>query len=577
MSPAERRARPARVALALVVLAGAAPAGAAPVDDERLLAAEDEAGAWLSYGRGYAQRRFSPLGEIDRDNVARLRPAWIAQTGIPGTFQATPLVADGTMYLSIPGGHVAALDAATGAERWRYLHPEPTRKTCCGRSNRGVALGYGKVFVATPDAQLVALARDTGEVVWKTPLAGDDTALGAAMAPLVAAGKVFVGVTGAGYAAGMISSGTLLDGVEQQHRGTRGGRGYLVALDAESGVETWRWYSIPETGWEGDFVAETPGGTPLPRDLAAERAAAPGHRDAWSGGGASVWTTPAYDPELGLLYVGTGNAAPQFDGAARPGDNLYASSVVAIDVGDGSTRWHFQQVPHDLWGYDVASPVALFSWDGPNGRRRALGQAGKTGWLYILDRRSGELLVRSDPFVPQRNLFAPLGTEGVVIAPGPAGGASWSPIAVDAGRGLAFVAGIHMPMRYRRRPAATPGEADTFSARPAHGEATHGTLTAIELATGAVRWQVTTPDPLVGGTLATAGGLVFTGEGRGLLRAFHSDSGEALWEFRCGAGVNAPPVSYEAGGRQHIAVAAGGHQLFGYPLGDAVIAFTLPE
>ncbi len=577
MSRPRTAALPAIAAtVAVLLLGGGGAADADPVDDERLRAAEREPGAWLSYGRGYLQQRFSPLAEIDQSSIRELRPAWIAQTGIASTFQATPLVADGVMYVSAPGGHVLALDAATGEERWRYTQPPPERGVCCGLTNRGVALGYGKVFVATPDARLVALGRDSGAVVWVAALAEENTALGAAMAPLVAAGQVIVGVTGAGYARGMIASGNLLDGVEQQ-AGKRGGRGYLVALDAATGKEQWRWYSIPETGWEGGYVAETPGGTPLHRDPDAERARAADYPDAWAGGGASVWTTPAYDPALGLLYVGTGNAAPQFDGQTRPGDNLYASSVVALDIASGARRWHFQQVPHDLWGYDVASPVALFDWEGPQGRRKALGQAGKTGWLYVLDRESGELLVRSEPFVPQRNLFAPLTPEGVTIAPGPAGGASWSPIAVDPVRNLAFVAALHLPMRYTRHPSGTPGAPDTFSARPQKGEASHGTLTAIDLSTGAKRWQSKTPDPLVGGVLATAGGVVFTGEGRGVLSAFHSETGERLWEFRCGAGVNAPPVSYKAAGRQYIAVAAGGHKLFGFPLGDAVIAFALAD
>ena len=423
----------------------------------------------------------------------------------------------------------------------------------------------------------MALDRESGARLWSVALAPDsDKALGAAMAPLVAGGRVFVGVSGAGYARGMIANQSLLDGVTQQQPGA-GGRGYLLALDAESGEEHWRWYSIPERGWEGSFVAETPGGSALPRDLERERSLLADSGDAWRGGGATVWTTPAYDPELGLLYLGTGNAAPQFDGDARPGDNLYASSIVALDFETGTLRWHFQQVPHDLWGYDVASPPALFTFEGAEGRRRALGQAGKTGWLYLLDRKSGDLLLRSEPFVPQRNLFAALVPEGVTIAPGPAGGASWSPIAIDAGRALAFVAALHLPMRYTRHPAPNGDERDRFSAKPVEGEPRYGTLSAIDLHTGGLRWQTQTPNPLVGGVLATAGGLVFTGEGSGVLQAFDSDDGEKLWEFRCGAGVNAPPVSYEMDGTQYIAVAAGGHSLFGYPTGDAVIAFRLGD
>lgn len=566
-----QRAAAAALAGALWLCGSCSPAEPTTpaVDDARLLAAELEAESWLLYGRGYAQQRFSPLAAVTRANVDQLRPAWSYRSGIDATYQTTPLVADGTLYATLPGGHVVALDAATGAVRWRYNHALAAPKPCCGPANRGAALGYGKVFVAAPDAQVLALDRANGSVVWRTALAPPDGALGASMAPVVYAGKVFVGVTGAGYEGP--AEATLTDLVDLRER--PGGRGYLAAFDAETGNEVWRWYSIPEAGWEGRFTASGPGGEPLGRDLAGERERLPQSGEAWRGGGGSVWGTPAVDPELGLIYFGTGNPSPFADPAARPGDNLYTASLVALDARTGALRWYSQLVPHDRWGYDIATPAVLLDWIGADPPRPAVAQATKSGFLYVFDRATGELLVRSEPFVPQDNLFAAPTAEGVRIAPGAAGGASWSPVAYDPTTGWAYVAGLHLPMRYR---VVSEGGSALHTELEPLLEERAGTLTAIDTKDGRVRWQVETELPLVGGVLVTAGGLVFTGQGSGFLTAYDAATGEALWQWEFPAGVNAPPITYALPPDQYIAVAVGGHKLFGFPTGDRLVAFALP-
>jgi PQQ-dependent dehydrogenase (methanol/ethanol family) len=356
--------------------------------------------------------------------------------------------------------------------------------------------------------------------------------------------------------------------------------GFYAAFDASTGKRLWQFDSTPATGWEGEFRLATPDGAPLERDIAQEKASFPQHRDAWKRGGGSAWTTPAVDPALGMVFLGVGNPSPQMDDVTRPGDNLYTVSLVALDVETGAVRWHYQQVPHDMWGYDVASPPVLIEVDVEGKPRAAVAQAGKTGWLYVLDRSTGALLYKSEPFVPQSNLFKRPTAEGIVIAPGGGGGANWSPTSFDPRTGLAYVAALHMPMRYtvREIPATADKPAVHYtSLEPADGPR-WGTLSAIDTrARGHIRWQVKTPEPLLGGVLATAGNLVFTGEGNGNFSAFHAPTGERLWQFNCGAGVNAPPISYAIDGKQYIAVAAGGSAIFGFRQGESLIVFALPD
>jgi glucose dehydrogenase len=575
------------------------------VDDARLLGAAAERTSWLTYGRDYSNQRFSPLAQIQAGNVARLRPAWVFQSGVSATFQATPIVVDGVMYLSLPFNHVVALDAANGKELWRYQHKRRTDKMCCGPGNRGVAVAYGKVFLGTVDARLIALDQNTGKPVWDVPLvedtageteraeqlAADDplrksrvtgsTGVGASMAPLVFRGKVIIGITGVGYGLHLDSDrpgaplGAVVGIAGQSQRA-----GFYAAFDAKTGRRLWQFDSTPASGWEGEFRTTTPDGAPLDRNIEQEKATLAQHRDAWKRGGGSAWTTPAVDPQLGLVFLGVGNPSPQMDDVTRPGDNLYTVSLVALDVETGALRWYYQQVPHDMWGYDVASPPLLIDVQHDGASVPAVAQAGKTGWLYVLDRRDGRLLYKSEAFVPQSNLFKRPTAEGVVIAPGGGGGANWSPLSYDPRTGLVYVPGLHMPMRYTVReipPTADKPALRYTSLEPVDGPR-WGTLSAIDTrARGRIRWQVQTPEPLLGGVLATAGDVLFTGEGNGNFSAFHARTGQRLWQFNCGAGVNAPPVTYQVGGRQYIAVAAGGNAVFGFKQGEAVIAFALPD
>ena len=576
----------------------------AAVTDARLLDAGTDANDWLMNGRTYAADRFSPLTAVNTGNVRKLAPAWIYQTGKPATFQATPLVADGVLYLSEPMSGVTALDAKTGAKLWHYEYKPITKKLCCGPANRGVGLGYGKVFVATVDAHLVALDARTGKLAWDVTMAtaaegtaesnammkgvGNDASrqasgqsgFGANSAPLVYDGKVFAGVVGVGYGLHLESErpGAPL-GTVVGLAGKYGASGFLAAFDAQTGKRVWQW-DTTQPGWEGDFVEKTAYGVPLPRDVAHEKADAAENKDAWKYGGGSMWNTPALDPALGLLYFGTGNPSPQATGVGRPGDNLWSVALVALDVKTGALRWGFQQVPHDLWGYDVASPAALFDVTIGGKSIPAVGEASKIGWYFVNDRRDGKLLFKSQPFVPQAHLFEAPTPQGVTASPGVGGGASWSPAAVDARKGIAYVAAMHLPTTFKTAelPAADGKPAVPYTTAEPADVPRFGTLTALDLAHGgSILWQAKTPRPLVGGTLATAGGLVFTGEGNGDFDAFDAATGAKLWRFACGAGVNAPPITYAVEGRQYVAVAAGGSAIWGYPQGDALMVFALPE
>ena len=599
------QARKALVAgLGFITLA--VPVSAAPVDDARLRGADSDQAGWMTYGRDYANQRFSPLDQINRETVQDLVPRWIYQTGVSATFQATPLEVDGVIYLSMPFDHVAAIDAKTGRELWRYEHKRTTPQMCCGPANRGVSVGYGKVFIGTVDGRLIALDAATGKMVWDIGLTNetgpseataqlkDDKALegmkatgstgaGVNMAPLLVNGKVIVGITGVGYGLHLESgrpNAPLGGEVVVGFAGDYGRPGFYAAFDVETGRRVWQFDTIAKTGWEGDFRTTTPDGVPLHRDVARERAELAKFPEAAKHGGGSAWTTPAFDPQTGVLFVGTGNPSPQMEDSSRPGDNLYSVSLVALDAETGKMKWQFQQVPHDLWGYDVASPPVLFDLPSDHGVIPAVGQASKLGWFYVLDRNSGALIYKSEPFVPQENLFAQPTVEGVTISPGAPGGATWTPSAFDPSTGLAFVAAIHMPTRYVRHqmPAAADKPALPYTTlEPVNGPV-WGTLSAISTRdAGKIRWQYKSDRPLVGGVLATAGGLAFTGEGDGYLDAFDAETGKLLWRFQCGAGVNAPPITYEVDGVQYVAVAAGGSAIFGFKQGDALVVFALPK
>ena len=326
---------------------------------------------WPLYGRTYDNQRFSPLSQVNSGNVDRLRLAWRFNTGKFGSFQTSPIIRDGVMYITIPYNDVIALRADTGKLLWRYRHDLADKSFCCGPANRGPALTADRVYSVTIDARLIALERNTGKLLWDVeitdtdagkaeqldPLLGVDELQGAKqsgqtgytanLAPQVFAGKVLVGISGAGYGLHMDleQEGEYVLSVGGLSGGGHGLRGFIVAYDTETGKEIWRWYSTAESGWQGKWRKETRYGVTLNRDLRAERRANKTYADTWRYGGGSIFTTPAIDPELGLIYIGTGNPSPQMDDSTRPGDNLYTVSLVALEADTGKLRWHYQQVP----------------------------------------------------------------------------------------------------------------------------------------------------------------------------------------------------------------------------------------
>lgn len=557
---------------------------------------------WPSFGRDYSNQRMSPLTQINPKNVEDLTLAWQFKSGVSASFQATPIVVNGVMYVALPFNHVVALDAKTGKELWRYQHQRRAEwKMCCGPANRGVAVGDGKVFIGSVDARLIALNAKNGEKIWDIDVA-DDTALtentsslsqadqkskkevyggtgvGIAMAPVVYNGKVIVGITGVGY--GLHLDTPTKDaplGAVVGVDGRYGRPGFLAAFDMQTGKRVWQFDTIPATGWEGEFQATTSDGLSLNRDITAEKNNVKNNKDAWRFGGGSAWSTPAIDTTTNTLFFGTGNPSPQMNDTSRPGDNLYTVSLVALDTETGKLKWFYQQVPHDVWGYDLASPPVLFNYEKNGKKIPAVGQASKTGWYYINDRVTGKLLMKSDAFVPQKNLFTKATKEGTVLYPGILGGSNWSPSALDEKNQISFVAGIHASIQYTLvdEPAKDGKPAIRYASSEPTKDPRWGLLSGINLQNGKIQWQVKTAQPLMGGVLATASGLLFMGEGEGNFNAYNSADGKLLWQAKADAGVNAPPIAYEVDGVQYIAVAAGGNSIFGYTAGDNILVYRL--
>jgi len=522
--------------------AGAQPPAGAPaatVSDAMLLGAAVNAGDWLTNGRDYANSRYSPLAEITTGNVHALTLAWAHQVNTPIFGQeSTPLESNGVLYYTAPLGVVMAVDARTGRELWRFDNKTPGVATCCGAKNRGVALYHDLVYVSTLDDHLLALDSRTGQLVWDAQTADPDSSYSMTSAPLAADSLIIVGVAGSEF----------------------GIRGHVDAYNAQTGARVWRFYTIPspeDGGWWGHWSRTTPDGDPLPRDIAREHADSARYANAWKLGGGGVWNTPSYDPVLGLIYFGVGNPAPNMDGGIRPGDNLYTTSVVALDVRTGRLRWYYQEVPHDMWDYDATSPTLLLDVTVNGHRVPAVAEAGKVGWIYILDRRTGARIRRTDEFVPHLNTFAAPTPAGTLIMPGMGGGSSWTPLSYSPRTGMLYVAGQVQPIKFTLQPA--PFRVGTKWQGGYHVPAgpTHGTFTAIDAATGAVRWQTTTPDPMQGtASLATAGDVVFYGESNGLFHAADARTGAVLWTVQLGGSPRAPAITYSLDGRQYVSVAA---------------------
>lgn len=522
---------------------------------------------WTTYGGNDWNQRYSTLAQLNTTNVRNMVPRMVFQTGISrlGSFENTPIVVDNMMYVTTPYNTAIGYDLNTGKQVWRYEHKLGTSIYCCGPNNRGVAVHGPHVYMGTLDSRLVALDRMTGEVAWDIEVADPAYGYSITHAPLVIGDNVIVGVSGGEY----------------------GIRGHVTAYNAVSGEQVWRWFSIPApkgdptfdavapNGWWGTWPTHTADGANLNRNVAAEKADSAKYADAWQRGGGGVWMTPAYDKALNMIYVAVGNPSPDLDGGVRPGDNLYTDCVVAIDATTGKTKWYYQTVPHDVWDLDAVSPPVVTMLGG----KKVVVHAGKTAWVYVLDAANGKLVRRTENFTPQENMFGLPTAEGTRMLPGANGGAEWSPIAVDPRLGYAFVAGLHQPMNYITHNA--PWEkgrlwlGSAFVAIP--GEEQWGTYTAINLATGKVAWQNKVPQPMMGGALATAGGLTFTGEGNGNFNAYDSRTGKLLWQFNGGAGCNSAPMSFSFKGEQFIAVACGGNFQLNFPLGNSLYVFGLPK
>jgi len=543
------------IAAAAALFLTALPAGA----QVKVVSANDIKSAqsssdWLTYGHDYTNERYSPLSAVTPDNVSRLVPAFVFQTGVVQAFESTPIVANGKMFLTSAFDHVFAIDAKTGKRLWQYEHKLAKAIYCCGPVNRGVAIAGDLLYIGTLDGKLVALDQATGHEKWSVA-AGDNTAgYGITMAPLIYNNSVIVGGAGGEY----------------------GVRGSVSAYSLTDGSLKWRWYSSNAKDWPGTYSPTTPDGVDLHRDIAAEKAAYPQYKDAWQHSGGATWMTPAVDPDSNTIFVTTGNPSPDLYGAPRPGDNLYTDCIVALDAASGKLKWYYQEVPHDVWDLDVVSPVVLFTTVDAGGKPvKAVGQAGKTGWFYILNRANGKLIRKSKNFVPQENMFGQPTAAGIRMLPGANGGSEWSPVSFDPTLHFAMISALHQPMIYSTKPQEREGGAlwlgSAFAGIPT--EKQYGLLSAVNVDTGDIAWQVHTDQPLIGGTLSTAGGLTFVGEGDGNFDAYDSKAGKLLWQFQTGAGVNAAPMAYSIDGEEYIAVASGGSFQLGYPYGDSLYVF----
>ncbi len=538
---------------------GAPVPKAISVPQARLDAAGGDSSNFLHSNGSYAQTRYYPAAQINTTNVAKLRPAFTFQTEVLESMETAPIVVDGVMYVTTSYNHVYALDAATGKEFWHYKHKQgPVTTYCCGPNNRGVAIMNDRVYMGTLDAKLLSLDAKTGKVLWSTQIADPEAGYSETMAPVAVNGKILIGTNGGEY----------------------GIRGFVKAYDANDGKLLWTFYTIPETGHEGVYAQNDATGRNMLRDTAAEKAQfAKQGGDFYKTLGGGVWMAPAVDKDTNTVFFVVGNPSPDLYGKERPGDNLYTDSMVAIDLNTGAYKWHYQYVAHDVWDLDAVSPVILTEAAGKDSKMRKVAiHGGKTGHVYVHDRATGELIRFSEAMIPQENMWVLPTPQGARMLPGANGGVEWSPMAVNPKLHLAYAANLHQPMTYHVEESKYPGGKLWLGGafKTIASEKQWGRLSAVNLDTGKVAWKFDTEQPLIGGVLATAGGLVFNGESNGLFRAFDARTGKKLWEYQAGAGVNAPAVSYSVGGKQYVAVAAGGNNQVDSKRGNSVIVFALP-
>jgi alcohol dehydrogenase (cytochrome c) len=524
----------------------------AQISPERLLRAADEPRNWLTYSGTYFSQRHTPLREVTPSNVKDLEQKWVFQAQSLQSFSATPLVVDGVMYVTQAPNDIVALDAKNGRIFWIYHYAATPGRICCrGLVNRGVAILGGTLFMATVDAHLVAVDAKNGQPLWDTKVGEAKAAYAMTLAPLAIKDKVIVGVAGAEY----------------------GIRGYIAAYDARTGKEAWKFYTIPGPG-------------------------EPGH-DSWSGdswqhGGASVWTTGSYDPELNLTYWGIGNPGPDFNSAQREGDNLYSDSVVALDADTGKLKWHFQFTPNDPYDYDSTQVPVLVdaNWNGSPRKLMLFGN--RNGFFYVLDRTNGRFLL-GRPFT-KVNWASGLNSNGRPILtpqppgqptfPGPAGATNWYSPSYSPRTGLFYLSAWENystvfaegeKVTYKEGQnftggnlTQTPGTApmpllQRGAINTWHEGAPRGAVMAIDPNTATKKWAFEMHDVTTSGILTTASDVLFVGGREGYFQALDARTGALLWKANLGGEIAAGPMSYQADGKQHIAIAAG-HSLFVFGL-----------
>ena len=541
---------------------GKAPPVTKGLTYERILNARSEPHNWLTYYGAYDGQRYSPLDQINTENVKRLTPAWAFQCGSVGlhsgkstySFEASPLVVDGIMFVSGWDGWVWALDAKDGSLLWQYRHAIPYDVSlCCGNVNRGVAVADGLVFVVTLNAHIIALDAETGEKVWDQTYGDVRAGESATVAPLVVKDMVIVGSSG----------------------GEFGVRGHADAFKRETGERVWRCYMVPKPGEPGSETW-------------------PAEGEAWARGGANCWVTSTFDPELNLLYFGTGNPCPDFDGGVREGDNLYTVSGVAVDVDTGEIKSHFQYTPHDLWDYDSTMEHILFDLDG----QKLAAHFDKNGFLYILDRTNMDA-VRVVPFVDRID-WGEVDEKGNVTAlrypdkegdpvhfwPGPAGAKEWTHAAYSPRTELLYAPVQDVGATATRRRREFKESIPYWGAGVAVDlEDMAGSVSAFDPRTGKEAWRWKNDIPMCSSVLATGGDLVFAGEPTGEFNALDARTGDHLWKFQCGSGHHSSPCTYSVDGRQFIAVPTGWGAwtegflpgMLGAGQGSSLFVFALPE
>ena len=518
----------------------------AQVPYDRIVNATEEPENWLTYNGDYMSQRYSRLDQITPDNVTNLELKWILQNQVFGAWQSNPIIADGVMYVTERPNSVMAVDASTGRVFWKFRHtPSENARVCCGANNRGVAVLDDRVFMGTLDARLIALDRINGQPLWNAEVADVNLAYSVTMAPLVVKDKIIVGVGGGEY----------------------GIRGYVAAFDAETGEQAWKTYTIPGPGepghdsWEGDD---------------------------WEHGGASVWITGSFDPELNLTYWGVGNPGPDWNAGQRPGDNLFSDSVIALDADTGELEWYFQFTPNDGYDYDsVQVPVlADMVWRGEP--KKVMMWANRNGYFYVLDRVTG-LFLEGKPFVTVNwssgldENGRPIPTpqpEGMPTYPGNQGGTNWYPPSYSPRTGLFyFSAWENYATIYRAEESEyVPGQAflgGGFSVlapspdAPTIGigrtnpinnwtdEVGYASLKAMDPQTGEAVWSYNQYDVSDSGMLTTATDLLFTGGREGYFHAIDARSGDLIWNVNLGGQIVMAPVTYMVDGIQYVSVISG--------------------